>query len=79
VFYVKSTSEKKEFDMSEESSFTSSLVERALGALILAIGGVAVYYTFTSADALDGYVGFFGVLCIILVVLGIVVLTAKTE
>ncbi len=65
--------------MSEEGSFRSVLIERALGALILAMGGVAVFYTYTSAEALDGYVGFFGVLCIILMVLGLIVMTAKTE
>jgi nicotinamide riboside transporter PnuC len=65
--------------MSEESSFGLNLAERFFGLIILVAGAVTLYYTITSADVLAAFAGFFGVLCIMLIVLGFVLMTAKTE
>ena len=65
--------------MSEESGFGLNLAERFFGLMILLVGLVALYYTLSSAQALEVYTGFFGFLSIILIVLGFVLLIAKTE
>jgi hypothetical protein len=65
--------------MSEESGFGLNLAEKFFGLVILLTGFLALYYTVTSAQALLIYTGFFGFLSIILIVLGFVLLIAKTE
>jgi hypothetical protein len=65
--------------MSEESGFGLNLAEKFFGLVILLTGILALYYTASSVDALAAYAGLFGFLCIILIVLGLVLLIAKTE
>jgi len=65
--------------MSEEGGFGIALAERFFGLILVIIGSIAMYYTFTSFEALEGYTWFFGVLTIILFVLGLILMTAKTE
>jgi hypothetical protein len=65
--------------MSEEAGFGLGFTEKMLGLVILLAGSVAAYYTYASAQALGGFEGFFGFLSIILIVLGLVLITAKTE
>jgi predicted transporter len=65
--------------MSEEGSFGLNTAEKFLGLLILVVGGLATYYTFTSMQALENFTGLFGLLSIVLIVAGIVLMTAKTE
>ena len=65
--------------MSEESGIGLNVAEKFFGLIILAMGFFALYYTVTSAQALLVYTGFFGFLSIILIVLGLVLVIAKTE
>jgi hypothetical protein len=65
--------------MSEESGFGLNVAERFFGLLIFVMGLFALYYTATSASALEVYTGLFGFLSIVLIVLGFVLLIAKTE
>jgi hypothetical protein len=65
--------------MSEEGSFGLNTAEKFLGLLILVVGGLATYYTFTSTQALQSFVGLFGFLSIVLMILGITMMSAKTE
>jgi len=65
--------------MSEESGFGLNLAEKFFGLIILLVGILALYYTASSVQALGAFVGLFGFLCIIFIVLGLVLLTAKTE
>ena len=65
--------------MSEESGFGLNLAEKFLGFMLFIVGLVTLYYTITSGQALLAFTGFFGFLSIILVVLGFVLMTAKTE
>jgi hypothetical protein len=65
--------------MSEEGSFGLSLAEKFFGLILFIVGVIALYYTITSAQALLAFTGFFGFLSIILIVLGFVLMTAKTE
>ncbi len=65
--------------MSEESGIGLNVAERFFGLIILAIGLFALYYTLTSTPALSVYTGMFGFLSFILIVLGFVLLVAKTE
>lgn len=65
--------------MSEEGGFGLNLAERFFGLLLLIIGAFAMYYTFTSMEALGAFTAFFGFLSIVPLVLGLVLITAKTE
>jgi hypothetical protein len=65
--------------VSEGGGFGISFVERFFGLLIVIIGVLASYYTFTSIQALGAFTGFFGLLSILVCVLGLVLMTAKTE
>jgi hypothetical protein len=69
----------EEFDMSEEGSFGLSFTEKLFGFILFVVGLVTTYYTFTSIDALGSFVGFFGFLSIVIVVLGFFLMIAKTE
>lgn len=65
--------------MSEEGSFGLSMAERFFGLIVLIIGIITLYYTLESAGTLLMFTGFFGFLCVVLVILGIVLITVKTE
>jgi hypothetical protein len=65
--------------MSEEGSFGISLAERFFGLVVVAIGLFTLYYTVSSADTLMAFTWLFGFVSIVLVVLGLVMITAKTE
>jgi hypothetical protein len=65
--------------MSEEVGFGLTVAEKFFGLILLIVGALATYYTFTSTNALGDYTGFFGFLSIIVLVLGIILVIAKTE
>jgi hypothetical protein len=66
--------------MSEEGGgFGITFAEKFFGFIIIIIGALATYYTFTSTSALGDFTGFFGFLSIFLLVIGIFLLIAKTE
>ncbi len=64
---------------SEEGGFGLMVAEKFFGLILLIVGGLATYFTFTSAQSLSNYTGFFGFLSIIIIVLGIILIIAKTE
>lgn len=65
--------------MSEEGGFGIVAAEKFFGLLLLIVGALATYFTFTSSQALGAYTGFFGVLSLILLALGLFLIIAKTE
>ncbi len=65
--------------MSEEGGFGLTFAEKFFGLLILVVGAVAAYYTFTSIEALGAFVGLFGFLSIVLIVLGLFLISVKVE
>jgi hypothetical protein len=65
--------------MSEEGGFGITLAEKFFGFIIIIIGAMATYYTFTSIEALGGFTGFFGFLSIFLLAIGVFLIIAKTE
>jgi hypothetical protein len=65
--------------MSEEGSFGLNFAEKLFGLILFIIGAVAAYYTFTSIDTLGAFAGFFAFLTIVLLLIGFVLMTAKTE
>ncbi len=65
--------------MSEEGSFGLNVAEKFFGFIILIMGIVGLYFTITSADALMVFTGFFGFLSVVVIVIGFVLMTAKTE
>jgi hypothetical protein len=65
--------------MSEEGSFGLNLTEKFFGLILLIMGAVALYYTITSAQALLTFTAFFSFLSLVVIVVGLVLVTAKTE
>lgn len=65
--------------MSDEGSFGLSTAERFFGLLICIVGIISLYYTLTSIDALGMFTGLFGFLSAVLLVLGLILITAKPE
>jgi hypothetical protein len=66
-------------EMSEEGGFGITLAEKFFGFIIIIIGSLATYYTFTSSSALGDFTGFFGFLSIFLLAIGVFLIIAKTE
>jgi hypothetical protein len=65
--------------MSEESSFGLTAFERFFGLIVLITGAIIAYYTAISTSTLGAYTPFFAFLCLVLVIIGVVLLTAKIE
>ena len=65
--------------MSDEGGFGIGLAEKFFGLIIFTVGLLALYYTLTSVSTLGAFTGFFGVLCFVLVVVGLVLMIAKTS
>jgi hypothetical protein len=63
----------------EEGSFGLNLAEKFFGLILIVIGAVGLYYTVTSTAVLLSATGLFDLLLIIIVALGVVLLTSKTE
>ena len=64
--------------MSEEGGFGIGLAEKFFGLIIFVVGLLALYYTVDSVSTLGVFTGFFSFLCLILVVVGLVLMIAKT-
>jgi len=78
MLYVESALKGK-IGMSEEGGFGLTLAERFFGLIVLIVGGISSYYTLTSIQSLDPYSGLFVFLTIVLIAVGMIMLTAKTE
>jgi hypothetical protein len=65
--------------MSEEGSFGLGMAEKFFGLIILIVGVLTLYNTLTSMETLGSFTGFFGFLSVVLVILGLVLMTAKPE
>jgi hypothetical protein len=67
--------------MSEEGGgFGLTLVEKMFGFIILVIGALTEYFIYTSISVLGiVYAWFFGILSLILIIIGTLLLIAKTE
>jgi hypothetical protein len=63
--------------MSEDGdTFWVSLAERVFGLTLIVIGALVLYFTVTSAG-LGGFTVFFGVLSVIMVIVGIFLMIVK--
>ncbi|MGB9740589.1 MAG: hypothetical protein ACP5IM_02010 [Candidatus Bathyarchaeia archaeon] len=65
--------------MSEEGGFGLTLAEKFFGLILLIVGVLASYYTFTSIADLGSYIWIFGFLSIFMLALGLFLIIAKTE
>jgi succinate-acetate transporter protein len=65
--------------MSGEGSFGLSTTEKFFGLIIMVVGVITLYFTLTSMDILLSFTGFFAFLSVVLVILGLVLMTAKPE
>jgi hypothetical protein len=65
--------------MSEGGEYGITAAEKFFGLILIIVGTIAIYYTFTSSQSLGVFTGFFGFLSIILLVLGLLLIIAKAE
>jgi len=65
--------------MSGEGSFGLSTTEKFFGLIIMVVGVITLYFTLMSMDILLSFTGFFAFLSVVLVILGLVLMTAKPE
>ena len=65
--------------MSEKYDFIFTYAERVLGIIIALIGGALAYNTYTNRSAAGWAAGYFEVIGIFLVLLGLLMLIAKTK
>jgi hypothetical protein len=63
--------------MSEEDTFWISLGQRFFGLILLIVGIIITYFTFTSLTELAAFAWFFGFLSVVILAVGIVLLIAK--
>ena len=64
--------------MSEEGdTFWISLAEKFFGIILLVIGAIMLYYTATSTSILGGFSLFFGVLSVLMLLIGMFLLLVK--
>lgn len=64
---------------SEEGGFGLIVSEKFFGLILVIVGALFTYYTFTSTKALGDFTGLFGFLSVIVLVIGIILAIAKTE
>jgi hypothetical protein len=65
--------------MSEEGGFGLGLAEKFFGLVVFIVGIVTLFYTLTSTGSLLAFAGLFGFLSLLLIMVGLVLITAKTE
>ncbi len=65
--------------MGEEAGTGIIVAEKFFGLILIIVGALATYFTFTSSQALGIYTGFFGFLSIVLIALGLFLIAAKAE
>jgi hypothetical protein len=65
--------------LSEEAAFWVKLLERLFGVMLILVGGLIMYYVATSLQQLVIYSWLFGFLDVLLMIMGLLLLTAKTE
>jgi len=65
--------------MSEEGGLGVTVAEKFFGIIVLIVGILATYFTYLTAPALGSFAGFFGFLSVAVIVLGLLMITAKTE
>jgi hypothetical protein len=64
--------------MSEQGdTFWVSLAEKFFGLVLIIIGALMLYYTATSSDVVGTFTLFFGILSVILLIIGIFLLLVK--
>jgi hypothetical protein len=64
--------------MSEQGdTFWVSLAEKFFGLVLIIIGALMLYYTATSSDVIGTFTLFFGILSVILLIIGIFLLLVK--
>jgi len=62
-----------------ESGFGLIVAEKFFGLILIIVGILTTYYTFTSTTELSGYTGLFGFLSITVLVAGIILAITKAE
>ena len=64
--------------MSSES-FWFSMSEKLFGIIIIIIGGLFLYFTFTSTNSLGAFTGLFGFLGLIILLIGLLLIILRAK
>lgn len=65
--------------MSEADSYWVTLAEKIVGIVLIIISGLMIYYTATSTDTLGGFSWIFGVLGVVVLIVGILLLLVRPQ
>lgn len=65
--------------MSEEGGFGIGLAEKFFGLITFVVGLILLYYTVSGASTLAPFAGFFSFLSLVLIVIGLILMIAKTS
>lgn len=65
--------------MSEGGGFGFAFAEKFFGLIIIILGALTSYYTFTSINELQSFIWLFGFLSVFLLALGLFLITVRTE
>jgi hypothetical protein len=72
------TERRAEKEMSEEGdTFWVSLSEKLLGVVVVAIGALMLYLTATSTNVLGAFSLFFGIISLIMLIIGLFLLLVR--
>ncbi len=72
------TERRGENNMSEEGdTFFVNLAEKSLGLVLIVIGAIMLYFTATSTSELGAFSLFFGILSVIMVIIGLFLLLVR--
>ena len=63
--------------MSEGDTFWVSLAEKFFGILLIIISALMIYYTATSTDTLATFSLFFGIIAVVMLIIGVFLLLVK--
>ena len=65
--------------MIEKESFWFPISIKLFGILVSIIGGIFLYFTFTSTSTLGVFTSLFGFLGVIILILGVIMILIKTK
>ena len=65
--------------MSEKESFWFPISIKLFGIVVAIMGGIFLYFTFTSTSTLGVFTSLFGFLGVIILILGVIMILIKTK
>jgi len=69
----------RKIKMKTEDFFGLTVIEKFSGIILMIIGALSIYFTFTSTREISNYSSLFGILGLILLIAGLLLLIVKSE